>query len=157
LFIEEMAAWMLERDGGSDDLPTTVRAMIAARLDVLPREERDVLFDASVVGKVFWMGPLASLRADDGDLDEILGSLERRDLIRMERTSAVEGDREYAFRHILIRDVAYATIPGGLDVTGMKPSLATSKRALPTRQRWPRSSRTTGERPATPNVRSRTS
>ena len=111
LFIEEMAAWMLERDGGSDDLPTTVRAMIAARLDVLPREERDVLFDASVVGKVFWMGPLASLRADDGDLDEILGSLERRDLIRMERTSSVEGDREYAFRHILIRDVAYATIP----------------------------------------------
>ena len=111
LFIEEMAAWMLERDGGADDLPTTVRAMIAARLDALPREERNVLFDASVVGRVFWMGPLTSLRPDDGDLDEVLGSLERRDLIRMERVSAVEGDREYAFRHILIRDVAYATIP----------------------------------------------
>jgi class 3 adenylate cyclase len=111
LFIEEMAAWMLERDGTDDELPTTVRAMIAARLDALPREERDVLFDASVVGKVFWAGPLASLRPDEGDLDEILGSLERRDLIRMERASAVEGDREFTFRHILIRDVAYATIP----------------------------------------------
>jgi class 3 adenylate cyclase len=111
LFIEEMAAWMLERDGTDDELPTTVRAMIAARLDALPREERDVVFDASVVGKVFWAGPLASLRPDEGDLDEILGSLERRDLIRMERASAVEGDREYTFRHILIRDVAYATIP----------------------------------------------
>jgi predicted ATPase len=111
LFIEEMAAWMLERDGETDDLPTTVRAMIAARLDALPREERNVLFDASVIGKVFWMGPLATLRPDEGNLEEILGSLERRDLIRMERASAVEGDREYAFRHILIRDVAYATIP----------------------------------------------
>ena len=111
LFIEEMAAWMLERDGTDDELPTTVRAMIAARLDALPREERDVVFDASVVGKVFWAGPLASLRPDQGDLDEILGSLERRDLIRMERASAVEGDREYTFRHMLIRDVAYATIP----------------------------------------------
>jgi class 3 adenylate cyclase len=111
LFIEEMAAWMLERGGETDDLPTTVRAMIAARLDALPREERNVLFDASVIGKVFWMGPLATLRPDEGNLEEILGSLERRDLIRMERASAVEGDREYAFRHILIRDVAYATIP----------------------------------------------
>ncbi|TMK17027.1 MAG: hypothetical protein E6G63_02100 [Actinobacteria bacterium] len=111
LFIEEMAAWMLERDGTDDELPTTVRAMIAARLDALPREERDVVFDASVVGKVFWAGPLASLRPGEGDLDEILGSLERRDLIRMERASAVEGDREYTFRHMLIRDVAYATIP----------------------------------------------
>jgi len=111
LFIEEMAAWMLERDGTDDELPTTVRAMIAARLDALPREERDVLFDASVVGKVFWAGPLASLRPDEADLDEILGSLERRDLIRLERASAVEGDDEYTFRHILIRDVAYATIP----------------------------------------------
>src|SRR5947199_1279954 len=79
-------------------------------VNTLPREERDVVFDASVVGKVFWAGPLASLRPDQGDLDEILGSLERRDLIRMERASAVEGDREYTFRHMLIRDVAYATI-----------------------------------------------
>src|SRR5207244_13208077 len=85
--------------------------MIAARLDALPREERDVLFDASVVGKGFWAGPLASLRPDEADLGEILGSLERRDLIRLERASAVAGDDEYTFRHILIRDVAYATLP----------------------------------------------
>jgi class 3 adenylate cyclase/tetratricopeptide (TPR) repeat protein len=111
LFIEELAAWMAEGAVDRDALPTTVRAMIAARLDALPREERQVLFDASVFGTAFWIGPLGSLGTAGDGLDDILDSLERRDLIRAERTSTVEGDREYRFRHMLIRDVAYATLP----------------------------------------------
>jgi class 3 adenylate cyclase/tetratricopeptide (TPR) repeat protein len=111
LFIEELAAWMTEGGRDVDALPTTVRAMIAARLDALPREERHVLFDASVIGMAFWVGPLASLGVGDDALPDILDSLERRDLIRPVRTSAVEGDKEYRFRHMLIRDTAYATLP----------------------------------------------
>ena len=112
LFIEELSAWVAE-GGDSEILPTTVRAMIAARLDALPKEERSVLNDAAVVGKVFWRGVLGGL-SDAGDgLESALESLESRDLIRAEVSSKVEGDREYEFRHILIRDVAYATLTRG--------------------------------------------
>jgi class 3 adenylate cyclase len=109
LFIEEMSSWVAE-GGGQGVLPTTVQAMIAARIDALPKEERSVLNDASVVGKVFWRDVLAGLGTGGDALDDILESLESRDVIRTEPSSSVEGDREFAFRHILIRDVAYATL-----------------------------------------------
>jgi class 3 adenylate cyclase len=109
LFMEELAAWVAE-GGDRESLPTTVKAMIAARLDVLPKEERSVLNDAAVIGKVFWRGVLGGLGTGGDALDMSLDSLESRDLIRSEPSSRVEGDREYTFRHILIRDVAYATL-----------------------------------------------
>jgi predicted ATPase len=112
LFIEELAAWVAE-GGDETALPNTVKAMIAARLDALPKEERSVLNDAAVVGKVFWRGVLAGLGTGGDALDAILDSLESRDVIRTETSSRVEGDREYAFRHILIRDVAYSTLTRG--------------------------------------------
>jgi tetratricopeptide (TPR) repeat protein len=91
-------------------LPTTVQGIIAGRLDALPAAEREVIFDASVVGKIFWRGALARLGTGDG-LDEALDSLEARDLIRLEPASRLEGDREFSFKHMLIREVAYATLP----------------------------------------------
>jgi len=112
LFIEELSAWVAE-GGDQQGLPNTVRAMIAARLDVLPKEERSVVNDAAVVGKVFWRGVLGGLGTGEDALDTILESLESRDVIRTEAFSKVEGDREYEFRHILIRDVAYATLTRG--------------------------------------------
>ena len=69
-----------------------------------------MLNDAAVVGKVFWRGVLGGLGTSGDALDGALDSLESRDLIRTETSSKVEGDREYAFRHILIRDVAYSTL-----------------------------------------------
>ena len=109
LFIEELSSWVTE-GGDRAVLPSTVKAMIAARLDALPRDERSVLNDAAVVGKVFWRGVLGGLGTSGDALDGALESLESRDLIRTETSSKVEGDREYAFRHILIRDVAYSTL-----------------------------------------------
>jgi predicted ATPase len=61
---------------------------------------------------VFWHGTLQAL-GTDGALVEILHSLERRDLIRRSPTSRIEGDQELAFKHALIRDVAYSTLPKG--------------------------------------------
>ena len=112
LFIEELAAWIAE-GGDRAALPTTVKAMIGARLDVLPKEERSVVNDAAVIGKVFWRGVLGGLGTGGDTLDASLDSLESRDIIRREPSSKVEGDREYAFRHILIRDIAYATLTRG--------------------------------------------
>jgi tetratricopeptide (TPR) repeat protein len=68
--------------------------------------------DASVVGTVFWPGALAAL--DGGDADAIsssLAGLERRDVVHAQTTSTIEGELEYAFKHVLIHDVAYARVP----------------------------------------------
>jgi class 3 adenylate cyclase/tetratricopeptide (TPR) repeat protein/energy-coupling factor transporter ATP-binding protein EcfA2 len=112
LFIEELATSLIERAADATDaLPTSVKGIIAARLDALPPDERAVLLDASVVGKIFWRGALARLRGSDEGLHEALDSLESRDLIRRESSTRVEGDEEFTFKHMLIREVAYATLP----------------------------------------------
>jgi class 3 adenylate cyclase/tetratricopeptide (TPR) repeat protein len=110
LFIEELAASVAEGAHGVTELPSTVREAIASRIDILPAEQRTVLLDASVIGKSFWRGALAAI-GDEQQLDPILDALEARDLIRREPTSRVEADREFAFKHILIREVAYGTLP----------------------------------------------
>jgi len=112
LFLEELAASVTERAAGfATDLPSTVQAIIAARLDALPADERRVLQDASAVGRIFWRGPLAAIAGGDAGLDAALDVLESRDLIRLQSSSSVFGDREYIFKHVLTREVAYATLP----------------------------------------------
>jgi predicted ATPase len=111
LLIEELAAWLSECGAsGPDELPTNVRTMIAARLDRLPARERQVLLSASVIGDNFWQGSLEALGAPE-PLMELLRSLELRDLVRRMPQSRIEGDHELAFKHGLIREVAYATLP----------------------------------------------
>jgi class 3 adenylate cyclase/tetratricopeptide (TPR) repeat protein len=109
LFLEELAASLIE-SGSVDRLPTTVRAAIASRIDALPGPARAVLFDASVIGQTFWRGVLGHL-AHKEDVDIALEALEDRDLIRRRPSSVVEGDVEFSFKHMTIREVAYATIP----------------------------------------------
>jgi predicted ATPase len=112
LFIEQLAAAITEAPASpGDSLPTTIRGIVAARLDALPPAERTVLLDAAVQGKVFWRGALARVTDDDERLTDSLEALERRDLIRRERVSAIQGDHQYAFKHVLIRDVAYDLLP----------------------------------------------
>jgi class 3 adenylate cyclase/tetratricopeptide (TPR) repeat protein len=110
LFIEQLAATVFETSADGA-LPTTIRGIVAARLDALPPPERSVLLDAAVGGKTFWRGALKRMREDDEELGDILGALERRDLIRRDTVSAIEGDRQYSFTHMLIRDVAYELLP----------------------------------------------
>jgi class 3 adenylate cyclase len=112
LFIEELVASMLERPAeATGDLPTSIRGLLAARLDALPKAERAVLLEAAVVGKVFWHGALERILGDGADLTSALDSLEARDLIRRESFSWIEGEEQFAFKHVLIRDTAYATVP----------------------------------------------
>ena len=112
LFIEELAASMAEDPTAStSELPTTIRGIVSARLDALPPGERAVLLDAAVVGKVFWTGALERMSSGELDLAELLDSLEGRDLIRRESVSRLRGDQQFSFKHDLIRDAAYATLP----------------------------------------------
>jgi class 3 adenylate cyclase len=111
LFIEELAASVSEGATASDRLPTNVRAIVSARLDALPATERSLVLDASVVGRVFWRRVLESLGWEGDRLADALDSLEQRDFIRRDPTSRVGGDQQFSFKHALIRDVAYATLP----------------------------------------------
>jgi class 3 adenylate cyclase len=109
LFIEQLAATIDETASGT--LPTSVRALVAARLDALPRAERALLIDASVVGKVFWEGALRAMSPETGERAHLLEELERRDLVRREPASMIEGEPQFAFTHVVIRDVAYDLLP----------------------------------------------
>jgi len=112
LFIEQLAATLTETSASfAQGLPTTIRGLVAARLDALPPGERSVLLDAAVGGKTFWRGALERMGSGRSQLNDILWSLERRDLIRRETISAIEGHNQYTFTHVLIRDVAYDLLP----------------------------------------------
>jgi len=111
LFLEELAVSLAERRSSVGELPTSIRSIVAARLDALPAGERDAILDASVVGKVFWSGALASMAGGDAARLEALDSLEGRDLIRRDPVSRLRGHHQFAFKHQLIREVAYSTLP----------------------------------------------
>jgi tetratricopeptide (TPR) repeat protein len=112
LYAEEFIRMLGER--GLDDaaLPETVQGVIAARLDGLSEEEKSVLQAASVVGKVFWLGAVVAVAdRSRSETEQALHLLVRKEFVRRERRSSVGGESEYAFGHVLVRDVAYAQIP----------------------------------------------
>ena len=111
LYAEQFARLYRER-GTADDLPLpeTLQGIIAARLDGLPPDEKRLLQEASVVGKVFWTGALES---NGTAVDAALHALERKGFVRRQRRSSVVGETEVAFAHALVRDVAYGQIPRG--------------------------------------------
>ena len=111
LFIEQLVAALAETGETEAALPTTIRELIAARLDALPPSERSVLLDAAVSGKVFWRGALERMTSDTTALGAALAELERRDLVGRDTVSAFEGDQQYSFNHVLVRDVAYELLP----------------------------------------------
>lgn len=113
LYAEEFVRMLQEQPtGGTIALPETVQSLIAARLDALHPEAKEVLRDAAVVGTGFWVGALAhisGLRAEQ--VARRLGELQFRELVRPLPRSAVADESQYTFWHVLVRDVAYAQIP----------------------------------------------
>jgi class 3 adenylate cyclase/tetratricopeptide (TPR) repeat protein len=111
LYAEEFAR-LVASGREAVELPESVQGIVAARLDLLSTTEKRLLQTASVVGKVFWLGALASMHeADRRTLEQGLHALERKEFLRRERRPSLEGETEYAFRHIIVRDVAYGQIP----------------------------------------------
>jgi class 3 adenylate cyclase/tetratricopeptide (TPR) repeat protein len=109
LYAEQFAHLYGERGSAEDmPLPETLQGIVAARLDCLSAEEKAALQDASVVGKVFWTG---TLHRDERETTPLLHSLERRGFLIRQRRSSVETEGEWAFAHMLLRDVAYGQIP----------------------------------------------
>src|SRR5260370_15364371 len=115
--IVDAEGWHLA-EGQAVPVPSSLQSLIGARLEQLMHPERRVAQHASVVGSTFWPGAVAHLQdettttASDALLQSI-AVLERRDLVREGEQSSVEGEREFGFKHILIRDVAYGRMPKG--------------------------------------------
>ncbi|MDQ4065665.1 MAG: AAA family ATPase, partial [Actinomycetota bacterium] len=123
LFLEETIAMLVE-DGTLEQadrqwrstkqiselqIPPTIQALLAARLDQLPSEERMTIEAAGLIGKVFSVDYVAGLLDDDSDPSGTIESLTRKGLVRRDETDP--GSRLFRFRHILIRDAAYQGIP----------------------------------------------
>jgi class 3 adenylate cyclase/tetratricopeptide (TPR) repeat protein len=124
LFAEQYAQMLVDHAAGSEPavpelaVPESVQGIIGARLDLLAPEEKRLLHDAAVIGKVFWPGAVAALSGMPGDdavgeagLEEYLHRLEAKQFVRRERASSLAGQSQYAFAHVLVRDVAYGQIP----------------------------------------------
>ncbi len=103
----ENGGWTLEDLPPDFAVPDSVHAVLAARIDLLEPAEKAALQAAAVIGRVFWAGPIYELVEAEPDLRV----LEERDLIRRRGGSSMAGEREYAIKHALTREVAYATVP----------------------------------------------
>ena len=126
LFAEEYVRMLRDRGDGSEaaagssplprvplstPLPTGVHAIVAARLDALAATDKAVLHDAAVLGQVGWLGALAAISGRDRPgLEACLDRLEAREFLQRAPGSRVAGEAEYAFRHTLVRDVAYGQV-----------------------------------------------
>ncbi len=111
-FLEEIARTRAVGAAGAGGLPDSVHAALAARIDLLPLDEKRALQTAAVVGRVFWPGAVAEVAdMEAGSAGELLDRLQSRDLILSRLASSMTGQRELIFKHALICEVAYESLP----------------------------------------------
>ena len=111
LYAEEFARALSE--GSLTGVPKSLEALIGTRLDQLSTNDRDVARCASVMGTVFWPEAVVALDPDRPP-DRVatgLTELERHDFVHASTTTSIEAMQEYAFKHVLVRDVAYGRLP----------------------------------------------
>ncbi len=109
----EDGGWRVEVDEELP-LPESVQAIIAARVDALPPDEKRLLQAAAVLGRVFWLGAVAALtRLPHYVVGERLERLEAKSFLRRDPASTVGGEAQYSFHHVLVRDIAYGQVPRG--------------------------------------------
>jgi class 3 adenylate cyclase/tetratricopeptide (TPR) repeat protein len=107
--VQEDGRWRSTTSLASTPLPDSLLALLSARIDSIPEREKRVLQEAAVVGRVFWAEPLRRFLGED--ITPALRALERRGLISARSDSSLANHDEYDFRHLLVRDVAYASLP----------------------------------------------
>ena len=93
--------------GSLTRIPDSVQALLAARIDALEPGEKAALHAASVIGRVFWAAPVRELL---GGAQPDWAMLEERDFVRRRSGSSIGGEADYAFKHALTREVAYASL-----------------------------------------------
>ncbi|HEU5212181.1 MAG TPA: adenylate/guanylate cyclase domain-containing protein [Gaiellaceae bacterium] len=109
LFIEEMLA-IAQEAKGEVVVPPTLQALLAARLDQLETNERNVLERGAVEGEIFHRGAVQALAPDEPQVTPRLAALVRKQLIRPDKAQ-LPGEDGFRFRHLLVRDAAYDALP----------------------------------------------
>ena len=114
----EASRWEVAATVADVDVPRSIQGLIAARLDGLPDDEKALLQDASVIGRTFWLGSVASLAGlAPGVAREALGRLRVKELIVPHEPSSFRDEPEFSFHHSLLRDGAYDSLPKSLRAT----------------------------------------
>ena len=142
LFVEETIRMFIESDEREDPdrIPDTLQTLIAARIDHLSPPAKTALQRASVIGRVFWESAIAYLSPDLDDIHDELDDLVLREFLLREARSSISGETAYRFKHLLIREVAYAgsqSSPARITTRGSRSGSATgrarsSSRSAPT-------------------------
>lgn len=107
-YLEELIRAVAE--GRGDSLPETVVAMAQARLERLEPGVRRVLRAASVLGERFWVSGVTAILGDSEQVESLLDELEEKEVVTRSRGDRFPKEREYVFRHALVRDAAYASL-----------------------------------------------
>jgi len=110
LFVEEIIAMVRESNSSDVIVPPTIKALLAARFDQLRPEERGLLERGSIEGQSFHRGAVEVMAPSERDVGARLMTLVRKDLLRPDRP-VFAGDDAFTFRHLLIRDAAYDSLP----------------------------------------------
>ena len=110
VLVQEGDHWRATSAALTTAIPDSIYTLLAARVDALDTAERRVAQEAAVIGRTFWAAAVAHAMPDDG-VGESLAILERKGLLVVRPTSSLGGQEEFAFRHALVRDVAYASLP----------------------------------------------
>jgi class 3 adenylate cyclase len=104
--------WELARPIEEIEVPSSIQAVLAARLDGLPGDEKRLAQSASVVGRIFWDVLVAHLtRQGPGSTGDLLRRLRVKELVVPRQPSSLADAAEFGFRHVLVRDVAYDSLP----------------------------------------------
>lgn len=111
----DASLWEVARPVSDVEVPRSIQGLIATRLDGLPEDEKTILQDAAVVGRVFWTGAVSALAGmDPAASRDALARLRVKELVLPHEPSSFSDEQEFAFRHNLIRDGAYDSLPKAL-------------------------------------------
>ena len=115
IIIKEEPVWRIQPSRLSDlRIPSTLTGVIQARLDGLPKQERTILQQASIVGRVFWDAAVMHINQgqplDEISIAHILESLQSREMVFERQPSAFAEAAEYLFKHVIFREVTYETV-----------------------------------------------
>ena len=110
VLVRDDGSWRATPDAATVTLPHSIQGVLAARIDALPASEKRVLLEASVIGRTFWEEPLQRL-VGEPDIAWQLRLLEDKGLLFTRPESELPGRVEYSFRHALVQDVAYESVP----------------------------------------------
>lgn len=110
--MRDEAGWRWASQPQEIRIPDTISGILASRLDLLSALEKRVAQDASLIGRMFWPGALvATSGLHPAEVAAALERLQEREVIEERPASSLAGEREFAFSHALMREVAYATLP----------------------------------------------